>query len=79
MYICCIILIDQAPENDVTSLTTYTTHTHASDTRIYIYIYINIHRTRGKAIIGMALRAIKTNHYNIRLSTNDKPIFYVYI
>ena len=26
---------------------------------IYIYIYINIHRTRGKAIIGMALWTIK--------------------
>ena len=28
-------------------------------TQTYIY-YINIHRTRGKAIIGMALRPIKT-------------------
>ena len=44
-------LIDRAPRNDVTSLTT---HTRVSDTRIYI----NILRTRGKAIIGMALRAI---------------------
>ena len=36
-------------------------HTHASDTRIYIYIHIciNIHQTRGKVIIGMALPAIK--------------------
>ena len=33
-------------------------HTHVSDTRIYNYIYIV--RTRGKAIIGMALRAMKT-------------------
>ena len=30
-------LIDQAPWNDATSLPTYTTHTHASDTRIYIH------------------------------------------
>ena len=51
-------LIDRAPGNDVTSLTTYTTHTRVGDTNIYIY-NINIHRTRGKAIIGMALRAIK--------------------
>ena len=29
----------QLPQNDATSLTTYTTHTHASDTRIYIYIH----------------------------------------
>ena len=27
-------------------------------TQEYLYNYINIHRTRGKAIIGMALRAI---------------------
>ena len=34
-------LIDQAPGNDATSLTTYTTHSRASDTNIYIYnIYI---------------------------------------
>ena len=32
-------LIDRAPGNDVTSLTTYTTHTRVGDTRIYIYIY----------------------------------------
>ena len=32
-------LINRAPWNDAASLTTYTTHTHASDTRIYIYIY----------------------------------------
>ena len=51
-------LIDRAPGNDVTSLTTYTTHTRVGDTRIYIV------RTRGKAIIGMALRAIKRNVKN---------------
>ena len=28
---------------------------------MYIIIYINIHRTRGKAIIFMALRAIKSS------------------
>ena len=51
-------LIDRAPGNDVTSLTTYTTHTRVGDTRKkYIYIV----RTRGKAIIGMALRAIKSS------------------
>ena len=54
-------LIDRAPQNDATSLTTYTMHTHASDTNIYIYIYIV--RTHVKAIIGMALRAIKTKIY----------------
>ena len=32
-------LIDQAPGNDITSLTMYTTHTRVSDMRIYIYIY----------------------------------------
>ena len=32
-------LIDQAPGNDATSLTMYTTHTRTSDTRKYIYIY----------------------------------------
>ena len=32
-------LIDWAPRNDTTSLTTYTTHTRTSDTNIYIYIY----------------------------------------
>ena len=50
-------LIDRAPGNDVTSLTTYTTHTRVGDTRIYIIynIYIYIVRTRGKAIIGMAI------------------------
>ena len=30
-------LIDRAPGNDATSLTTYTTHSRASDTNIYIY------------------------------------------
>ena len=46
-------LIDRASGNDATSLTTYTTHTRASGhKKIYIV------RTRGKAIIGMALRAI---------------------
>ena len=30
-------LIDRAPENDATSLTTYTTHSRASDTNIYMY------------------------------------------
>ena len=30
-------LIDRAPGNDVTSLTTYTTHTRVGDTNIYIY------------------------------------------
>ena len=40
-------LIDRALRNDVTYLTTYTMHTHASDTRIYIYIYIYI-KPRGK-------------------------------
>ena len=52
-------LIDRAPGNDTTSLTTYTTHTRTSghkQKKIYIYIV----RTHGKAIIGMALRAIKT-------------------
>ena len=34
-------LIDQAPRNDATPLTTYTTHSSASDTNIYIYIYIH--------------------------------------
>ena len=33
-------LIDRAPRNDATSLTTYTTHSRASDTRKYIYIII---------------------------------------
>ena len=32
-------LIDRDPGNDVTSLTTYTTHNRLGDTRIYIYIY----------------------------------------
>ena len=40
-------LIDQAPGNDATSLTTYTTHSRASDTNIYIYIYI---KPRGKQL-----------------------------
>ena len=40
-------LIDQAPGNDATSLTTYTTHSRASDTNIHIYIYIYI-KPRGK-------------------------------
>ena len=47
------------PPEYVTSLTTYTTHADVSDTRKKKYIYIV--RTRGKAIIGMALRAIKRN------------------
>ena len=42
-------LIDQAPGNDATSLTTYTTHSRASDTNIYIYIYIYI-KPRGKQL-----------------------------
>ena len=59
-------LIDRAPGNDITFLTTYTTHTHASGhNNIYIYVYIYIYilhivGTCGKAIIGMTLRAIKT-------------------
>ena len=32
-------LIDRAPGNGATSLTTYTTHTREVDTRKYIYIY----------------------------------------
>ena len=36
------------------------------------YIYINIHRTRGKAIIGMALRAIKKKK-------KKKKEIYIYI
>ena len=52
-------LIDQAPQNDTTSLTTYTMHPRASDTNIYIHVCINIHQTHGKATIGMALQAIK--------------------
>ena len=47
------------PLIDRTSLTMYTMHTHVSDTRIYTVIYIIIVRTRGKAIIEMALWAIK--------------------
>ena len=36
-------LIDRAPQNDTTSLTTYTTHTQISDANINIYIiYIYI-------------------------------------
>ena len=36
--------IGSAPDNDVTSSTTYTTHTRVSDTNIYIYyIYIHVH------------------------------------
>ena len=49
-----------SPGNDITSLTMYTTHTRASGHKhIYIYLYIYIVQTCGKAIIGMALRAIK--------------------
>ena len=35
-------LIDRAPQNNATSLTTYTMHAHISDTRIYIIIMIYI-------------------------------------
>ena len=35
-------LIDQAPRNDVTSLTTYTTDIRVGDTNIYVYIYTYI-------------------------------------
>ena len=31
-------LIHRAPQNDIISLTTYTTHTHVSDTGIKLYI-----------------------------------------
>ena len=57
-------LIYRVALNDVTSLTTYRTHTRVSDTNICIYIYVV--RTRGKAIIGMALQAIvrQNNNYN---------------
>ena len=34
-------LIDRAPGNDATSLTTYTTHSRASDTNIYIIYTLN--------------------------------------
>ena len=30
-------LLDRAPRNDATSLTTYTTHTRASDTRYRVF------------------------------------------
>ena len=33
-------LIDRAPGNDATSLTTYTTHSRASDTNIIIYVIV---------------------------------------
>ena len=56
-------LIDRAPGNDATSLTMYTTHSRASDTNIYnsYIIYNYIDSTPWKAIIGMAVQAIKTN------------------
>ena len=44
-------LIDRAPENDVTSLTMYTTHTRVSETNIYTCIYIYI-KPRGKQSQG---------------------------
>ena len=44
-------LIGQASQDDSTFLTTYTTHTHISDT--------NMVWTHGKAIIGVALWTIK--------------------
>ena len=63
--------------------TMYTTHSRTSDTRIYI----NIHRTRGKAIIGMALQAIRNPTIGIESlrhqscsSTSTKlcePFFYL--
>ena len=51
-------LIDWPSQNDATSLTTYTMHTCTSDTNINVYKYIYIVRTRGKAIVEMALWAI---------------------
>ena len=54
VLLCATPINDRAHQNDATSLTMYTTHTHDK----YKYIYINVHRTCGKAIIGMALRPI---------------------
>ena len=40
-----LLFIGSTPRNDVTSLTTYTTHTRVSDTRKNIYIYIYIYNS----------------------------------
>ena len=53
-------LIDRTPWNSTTSLTTYTTLTRISDTNMYTCLSIYINSTLWKAIIGMALQAIKT-------------------
>ena len=48
-------LIDRAPGNDVTSLTTYTTHTRVSDTNIIIIRYIENKIYSEKSIPMIAL------------------------
>ena len=49
-----------SPQEWRTCLTTYATHTREVDENIY-NLYVYVVRTRGKAIIGMALRAIVIN------------------
>ena len=60
-------LIDQVPRNDATSLTTYTTHPHAFDTKIYMYIYVVW--SCGKAIIGMTIKNYYYTYYYINYYT----------
>ena len=63
-------LIDQAPGNDVTSLTTYTTHTHVSDTNIYIYIIYSSNPWESNHLVQSATVHIsfpiiqKATHYS---------------
>ena len=53
----------------------YTTHSRLSEHKCkYIHVYIHVVRTRGKAIIGMALRAIiKKSHLNKKVQHLLEP------
>ena len=57
-------LIDRAPGNDVTSLTTYTTHTRVSKTNIYRIIYIYIYTYIYIYICLCTLNPVESNHRN---------------
>ena len=73
---------EKETQNEAIYLTTCATYTRVGDTGMYMYIhmymYINIHRTCGKAIIGMALQDIKSVHM-IVFSTVWFPAFNNYV